>query len=186
MNETATPQNRQADDVKRIGARMEKPDWQEAINLLKAKSPDVHGKVYIPKVDCEYGGQVLMVTDTHIVQRVGKGAAIAHDIKALTNGADLAKDIDAGRIKPGMHMSVTYGQENGKASVFTFDQHRAQEMQKDLKSWAEKNLTNPSARTTFLKHIDAAAKDLAQGRQQQQRDSAPPAPAPQRAHDRSR
>lgn len=185
MNTANAPeQNRPAEDVRRIGDRMAKPDWQEAINLLKAKAPDVHGKVYIPKVGAEYGGQVLMVSDTHIVQRVGKGAAIAHDLKMLSNGKELTADIEAGRVKPGMQMSAAYGEQGGEAKVFTFDQHRANEMHKDLKEWAEQNITSASARSTFLKHVDNATKDLAQGRQQQR--EAPPAPAPARSHDRAR
>ncbi|MDP9897375.1 hypothetical protein J2W32_006468 [Variovorax boronicumulans] len=181
---TAPEQNRQVEDVRRIGERMSKPDWQEAINLLKAKSPEVHGKVYIPKVGAEYGGQVLMVTDSHIVQRVGKGAAIAHDLNMFSNAKELTADIEAGRIKPGMQMSARYGETRGEAQVFTFDQHRANEMHKDLKEWAEQNITSSSARTTFLKHVDHATKDLAQGRPQQQQREAPPAPP--RSHDRAR
>ena len=87
--------------VQRIGEALPKADWLEAINLLKAKAPGEHGRVYAPKEGGEYGGQVLLVTETHIVQRVGRGTAVAHDLRKLSNGAELAADFDAGKLRPG-------------------------------------------------------------------------------------
>lgn len=186
MNAPAAPQQqRQPDDAPRIGGMMPKPDWQEAIQLMKAKNPEVHGKIYLPKAGSEYGGQVMMVTDTHIVQRVSKVSAIAHSFDHLSNGDALAQDVEAGRLKPGMQLNVKYGDARGEGNFFTFNQSRALEMQKDLKEWAEANITSAAARSTFLKHVDTATKELAQGRPQSQRNAPAPTPAP-RAPDRSR
>ena len=171
-------------DVKRIGANMPKPDWQMSIDLLKAYAPGERGKVYIPKAGAEYGGQVMLVTDSHIVQRVGRGTAIAHDLSKLENGQALASDIDSGKLKRGMHMKVQYGQESGLANVIPFNQQRASEINRDLTAWAEKNITNAKGRETFLKHVAAATKELGQAPAAPQR--AAPAPAPQRSMQRDR
>ncbi|MDM0036765.1 hypothetical protein QTI33_31840 [Variovorax sp. J22P271] len=171
-------------DVKRIGANMPKPDWQMSIDLLKAYAPGERGKVYIPKAGAEYGGQVMLVTDSHIVQRVGRGTAIAHDLSKLENGQALASDIDSGKLKRGMHMKVQYGQETGLANVIPFNQQRASEINRDLTAWAEKNITNAKGRETFLKHVAAATKELGQAPAAPQR--AAPAPAPQRSMQRDR
>lgn len=171
-------------EIKRIGANMPKPDWQMSIDLLKARAPDERGKVYIPKAGAEYGGQVLLLTDSHIVQRVGRGTAIAHDLSKLENGRALAGDIDAGKIKPGMHMNVQYDQQSGVAKVIPFNQQRATEIHRDLSAWAEKNITNVKGRETFLKHVAAATKELGQSQVAPQR--AAPAPAPQRSMQRDR
>lgn len=174
-------------DAKRVGQNMPKADWQEAINLLKSKAPGEQGRVYLPKERGEYGGQVLLVTDTHVVQRVGRGTAVAHDLSKLSNGKELASDFESGKVKPGHTMRVNYGseQEGGKATVVPFNQQRATEVRNELGKWAEANISNARGRETFLKHLDAATKEMA-AKQPAQREPAQPAPnrAPAPSKDR--
>lgn len=160
--EQAKPQT-PALEAKRVGQNMPKADWQEAINLLKSKAPGEQGRVYLPKERGEYGGQVLLVTDSHVVQRVGRGTAVAHDLSKLSNGKELAADFESGKVKPGHTMRVTYGseQEGGKATVVPFNQQRATEVRNELGKWAEANISNARGRETFLKHLDAATKEMA-------------------------
>lgn len=42
-----------------------------------------------------------------------------------------------------------------------FNQQRATEIRSELGKWAETNITNARGRETFLKHLDAATKDMA-------------------------
>lgn len=169
-------------DVRRIGENMPKPDWQQSIDLLKMRAPGERASVYIPKAGAEYGGQVLLVTDTHIVQRVGKSTAIAHDLNMLQNGRELSGSIDAGQIKPGVHMKFQYGDERGNGTAIPFNQKRAEEIKADLTAWAEKNITNAKGRETFLKHLEAGTKHIAQppARERAHEPQRAPARAPQR------
>lgn len=150
--------------AQRIGMTMPKPDWMETIQLLKASDPGVPSKVYIPKAGQEYGGQLLMVTDTHAIQRIGKGVAVAHDLSKMSNRASIYADMDASRIRRGMDMKVTYGQDAGSARFFTIDPAQAKTMQRDLAAWAEKNITNPRAREVYLKHVASATLETAKPR----------------------
>jgi hypothetical protein len=152
-----------AADAKRVGEQMPKADWQEAINLLKAKAPAERGRVYLPKEGGEYGGQLLLVTDTHLVQRVGRGTAVAHDLGKLDGGTQLAADFEAGKLKLGNTLRITYGSEHekGQATVVPFNQQRAAEIKRDLSDWAATNITNSRGRESFLKHLDAATRSIA-------------------------
>ncbi|MGJ7523696.1 KfrB domain-containing protein [Variovorax sp. LT1P1] len=169
-------------EVRRIGANMAKPDWQLAIDLLKTHAPNERAAIYIPKAGAEYGGQVLLMTDTHIVQRVGKSTAIAHDLDALQNGRELAGQMDGGQIKRGTHMKFQYGDERGNGTAIPFNQKRADEIKAEMTAWAEKAITNAKGRDTFLKHLDNATKHIAQppARERAREPQRAPARAPQR------
>lgn len=153
--------------AQRIGMTMPKPDWMETIQLLKASDPGLPSKVYIPKAGQEYGGQLLMVTDTHAIQRIGKGVAVAHDLAKMSNRTAISADMDASRIRRGMEMKVTYGQDMGSARFFTIDPAQAKTMQRDLAAWGEKNITNPRAREVYLKHVASAALETPKPRETQ-------------------
>lgn len=169
-------------EVRRIGANMPKPDWQLAIELLKAYAPQDRAAIYIPKAGAEYGGQVLLLTDTHIVQRVGKSTAIAHDLDALQNGRELAGQMDGGQIKRGTHMKFQYGDERGNGTAIPFNQKRADEIKAEMTEWAQKAITNAKGRDTFLKHLENATKHIAQppARERAHEPQRAPARAPQR------
>ncbi|MDP9902388.1 KfrB domain-containing protein [Variovorax ginsengisoli] len=177
----AASQNTQA-TARRIGENMPKPDWQMSIDLLKARAPGERASVYIPKAGAEYGGQVLLVTDTHIVQRVGKSTAIAHDLNALENGRPLSDAIDAGQIKPGTHMKFQYGDDRGTGTAIPFNQKRSEEIKAEMTAWAKEHITNAKGRETFLKHVDAATKNMAQSvsKERPQAPQGAPTRAPQR------
>ena len=84
-------------------------------------------------------------------------------------------------------MRVTYGreQEGGKATMVSFHQQRADEVRSELGKWAEQNITNARGRETFLKHLEAATKEMA-ARQPATRDPAQPAPDRARTPSRDR
>ncbi|MDP9897374.1 hypothetical protein J2W32_006469 [Variovorax boronicumulans] len=151
-------------DAPRIGSTMPRPDWIETMKLMKLKDPDAPVKVFIPKSGTEYGGQVLMVTDTHAIQRVGKGIAIAHDLNKLANRSSIVSDLDTGKISRGMEMRVDYGLEKGNARFFSVDPQQAATMRRDLTSWAEKHISNDRARQVYLKHLDSAALETPKSR----------------------
>jgi hypothetical protein len=168
--------------VRRIGENMPKPDWQQAIDLLKIRAPGERASVYIPKAGAEYGGQVLLVTDTHIVQRVGKATAIAHDLNALENGRELSGAIDGGQVKRGTHMKFQYGDDRGNGVTIPFNQKRSEEIKAEMTAWAKEHITNAKGRDTFLKHVEAATKSIAQPatRERAHEPQRAPARAPQR------
>lgn len=154
--------------AKRIGTTMPKPDWIETIQLLKARDPDAPAKVYIPKAGAEYGGQLLMVTDTHVIQRIGKGIAVAHDLAKMTNRESMAvvnlDALDSGKVKRGMEMHVAYGQDRGNARFFDVDPQHVKSVQRELSSWGEKNIADPRAREVYMKHVAAAALEAPKNR----------------------
>lgn len=159
-----------------IGSWLPKADWATAKEF---GGPD--GRVYIPKGMAEYAGKVVLVTDTHIVQKVSKTAVIAHDIKKLSNGAALAALDKTGRPTAiGKELLVEYGLGNGTGQVKTFEQVRAQEVKEIGEKYAETAFKTPAQKTTFLKHLnlmfekmskESASRDLppAEQRPQQQR-----------------
>lgn len=150
----------------RIGRKMAKPDWETAIKFLESKAGGDRGNIYIPKPGAEYGGEVLFISDTHIVQRVGKASAIAHDLDQLENGKQLNADIDARVVRNGSRMKFVYGQDKGVGHQVTWNQQRADDMRSEMTAWAEKNMTNAKSRDTFLKHVEHFAKDYAAPRQE--------------------
>lgn len=164
--------------AQRIGTTMPKPDWIETIQLLKARDPDAPAKVYIPKAGAEYGGQLLMVTDTHVIQRIGKGIAIAHDLAKMTNRESMAVvNLDAlasGKVKRGMEMHVAYGQDRGTARFFDVDPQHVKSVQRELSAWGEKNIADPRAREVYMKHVAGAALEAPKNRNVGQRPAVSP------------
>lgn len=160
MSITAAPEQQQVqrDPIERLGEKMAKADWQEAVNLVKAK--DGRGSLYLPKAGGEYGGNLFLVTDTHLVQRIARGTLIAHDLNAVENGRALAGEFDAGRLQLGQPMRVEYGEKTGQATVLTFSQAKRLEVKKELTEWAEKAFPNEKARASFNRHIEQFTKEM--------------------------
>lgn len=152
------------DAIKYIGERLPKPDWETARDLVS--SADRKGFVYLAKPNAQYAGKVLMMSDTHIVQQVGKNSAVAHDLAMLENGPELERKFDNGEITAGRtHVKVEYGQNRGKANVISYNQQRAESVQTQAEKWAEQHITNSKSRETFLKHVRAFAQDMAKGQE---------------------
>lgn len=169
--QASTPTNT---EVQRIGSNMPKADWQEALNLLKQKTPQgMRAAMYIPKAGGEYGGPVMMATETHVVQKVGRNTAMIHDLSKLDMDPAMKAQLEAGKIV-NSRLNVKYGQERGQAATLTYNQARAGELKQELREWATKAITNVKGRETFLKHADNFTKDLAQ-----REVKAPPHQAPQ-------
>lgn len=148
--------------IKYIGERLPKPDWETARDLVS--SQDRKGFVYLPKPNAQYAGKVLMMSDTHMVQQVGKNSAVAHDLSKLENGPELERQFDGGGIKAGQtNVKVEYGQDRGKADVLSYNQQRAETVRTQAEKWAEQHISNAKSREAFVKHVRAFAQDMAKG-----------------------
>lgn len=164
LNKVITMEKEAQDAIKYIGERLPKPDWETARNLVS--SSDRKGFVYLAKPNAQYAGKVLMMSDTHLVQQVGKNSAVAHDLSILENGPELERQFDNGEIKAGRtNIKVEYGHDRGKADIVTYNQQRAESVQTQAEKWAEQNITNSKSRETFLKHVRTFAQDMAKGQE---------------------
>lgn len=164
LNKVFTMEKEAQDAIKYIGERLPKPDWETARNLVS--SADRKGFVYLAKPNAQYAGKVLMMSDTHLVQQVGKNSAVAHDLSILENGPELERKFDNGEIKAGRtNIKVEYSQDRGKADIVTYNQQRAEIVQIQAEKWAEQNITNSKSRETFLKHVRTFAQDMAKGQE---------------------
>ncbi len=164
LNKVVTMEKEAQDTIKYIGERLPKPDWETARNLVS--SADRKGFVYLAKPNAQYAGKVLMMSETHLVQQVGKNSAVAHDLSVLENGPELERQFDNGEIKAGRtNIKVEYGQDRGKADIVTYNQQRAETVQTQAEKWAEQNITNSKSRETFLKHVRTFAQDMAKGQE---------------------
>jgi len=145
-----------------IGDKLPKPDWETARDMVS--SPEKKGAVYLPKPHSQYSGKLLAMTDSHLIQQVGKHTAIAHDLSKLENGQQLETDFDTGKIQPNKtNMSIQYDQDKGRADTLTFNQTRAEQVKSQAEKWAEKNITNEKSKEAFMKHIDNFTKDMSKG-----------------------
>jgi len=148
------------EDIRRVGEQMPRADWQEAIDILKSKSPETSARIYLPKAEADYAGKVVMITDTHIVQQVGRGTAVAHDLGKLENGKELNAAIDNNSIRIGSQVAFKYDQDKGKGEVVSYAQHRNDAVKKDLQEWAKEAMPNAKSRDTFLKHLDKGMSEI--------------------------
>lgn len=169
-----------AKDMLTIGRQMPKADWSEARNIAGAGSNN--GRVYLPKIHSDYAGKVVLVTDTHVVQRVSKNAVVAHDISRLENRDEILKLQKEGNLQ-GKNLKITYDGIKSNVEVISFEKQRAQEVQSRAADYAAENIKSPAARQTFLKHIEAmmtaeikrerAGNDPQAPKPQQQKERAP-------------
>ena len=140
-----------------ISENMPRGDWQLAKANFESKTT---GAVTIGlaknNTTSPYKGQILFITDTHILQRVNSNVAVVHEFARLANGAELNAAVDAGKIKPGSQLEVSYGQEMGKAEVVSFNKLRAEIVQREVAEWAKENIKTPKALDTFLKTMEKA------------------------------
>lgn len=174
--------------IKYIGERLPKPDWEIARNLVG--SGDRKGFIYLAKPNAQYAGKMLIMSNTHMVQQVGKNSAVAHDLAMLENGPELERQFDNGEIKAGRtNIKVEYGQDRGKADIITYSQQRAESVQTQAEKWAKQHITNSRSREIFLKHVRAFIEDMAEGHEPAKTQPAKvkipektPAPQPQQPH----
>lgn len=178
MTNTQTPPGSEA---KTIGALMPKPQWAEARDAVSTQG-QINGKVYLPKSMNEYAGKIVYMTETHLVQQVGKNSAVTHDLSKLENGKDLAQAFDEKKIGPRTNIVIKYGEDRGAGEVIPFNAQRAAEVKKEGVAWAEQNIANERTRAMFVKHLDAFTADMAKGSTWQPTRSTAAAPrTPERA-----
>lgn len=140
-----------------ITAPMPRSEWADAKANFESKTTG-HVTLGLAKNNTvtPYKGQVLFITDTHIVQRVNANVAVVHEFAKLSNGAELNAAVDAGKLKPGSQLEVSYGQEHGKGDVVSFNKLRAEIVQREVIEWAKENIKTPKALETFLKTMEKA------------------------------
>jgi hypothetical protein len=170
-----------APETKTIGALMPKAQWAEARDAVSAPG-QTNGKVYLPKSMNEYAGKIVHMTETHLVQQVGKNSAVVHDLTRLENGKDLAAAFDEKKIGPRTNIVIRYNEDRGAGEVVPFNAQRAAEVKKEGVAWAEQNIASERTRAMFVKHLEAFTADMAKGSTWQPARSAAAAPrAPDRA-----
>ncbi|BBL36042.1 hypothetical protein Nstercoris_02321 (plasmid) [Nitrosomonas stercoris] len=164
LNKVITMEKDAQEAIKYIGERLLKPDWEAARDLVS--SNERKGFVYLAKPNAQYAGKIIMMSDTHLVQQVGKNSAVAHDLSKLENGAELTRQFDNNEIKIGRtNIKVEYNQDRGKANIVTYNQQRSEYVRKQAEKWAEQNITNSKSRAAFLKHVHAFTQDMAKGQE---------------------
>ncbi len=166
-------------DTKYIGATMPKPQWAEARDAVSDPGKN-NGKVFLPKPQNEYAGKLLHMTETHLVQQVGKNSAVIHDLSKLENGVNLAQSFDKKELRPRTHVVIKYGEERGVGEVVPFSAQRAAEVKKEGIAWAEQNIKAEKTRALFVKQLEAFTAEMAKGAPQPARQAAAPR-APDRA-----
>lgn len=95
-----------------IGSKMTTSDYTSAMTKIGG---DSLGKIDCPKSGGAYSGKIIQLSDTHVVQQVGKNIAIAHDIKQLSNSAELLNLAVAGKLK-GKLFDINYSNALGSVS----------------------------------------------------------------------
>lgn len=152
--------------ARKLGENIQKADWLEARNAVSDRGA-TNGRVTLPKPNGEYAGKVVFITETHLVQQVGKNAAVAHDLRLLENGRELGEAYDQNKVQAGItRMLVRYDAAKGKAEVVPFNVQRATEVRKQGEVWASKSISNVKARQTFMSHLDKFTTDIARGQTQ--------------------
>ena len=96
-----------------IGARVNSAEYAAALKKLGGAAV---GRVGLPMANVDYCGKIIQVSDTHVVQQVSKHVAIAHDIRVLSNGAQLVKQAAAGKMQ-GKTFDFRYGSTGGTAAL---------------------------------------------------------------------
>lgn len=146
-----------------VGARMQPTDWMRARAAVSQPGRS-DGAVIQAQRGARYTGPVVMVTDTHLVQRVGKSTAVAHDLSALRNGAEIGQAYEG--LKPGLaapRLLVRYEGDRGQAEPQAFKAAELAELKRMAVAWAEKTIAEPKARTDFVERLTAFVAELDSG-----------------------
>jgi hypothetical protein len=146
--------------IAQLGEKMTAIEYRDAVKKLGGESV---GRIDLPKQHCTYTGKIVQVSDTHIVQKVGKNAAVAHSINKVTNGMEIVSLAAKGQMRSA-DMSIKYDGAVGVAKQVGFSIEKSNAAVATSKSWAEQNIGSPKAREAFGKLIESFAK----GREQMQ------------------
>lgn len=168
-----------AKEMLTIGRQLPKADWAVARDIAGAGSNN--GRVYLPKMHTDYAGKVVLVTDTHVIQRVSKNAVVAHDISRLQNRDEILQLQKDGTLQ-GKNLKMTYDGIKSNVEVISFEKQRAQEVQTRAADYAAQNIKSPAARETFLKHIEAM---MTAEMKRERTGNDPVAPKPQQQKERA-
>jgi predicted ABC-type ATPase len=94
-----------------IGSKMTEPEYKSVETKLGIKN----AVITLPQANTTYSGNVMQVSETHIVQRTGNNSAVAHSIEKLSNGKELLSLAASGELK-GKSFDFVYRTEQGKAT----------------------------------------------------------------------
>lgn len=151
-------------DRKIIGEPLPPHEAENARKLVGEKI----GRVLPSRINGEYGGKALYMTETHLIQQVGKATVIAHDLSKLENGDQMGKLYDDGKLTNKV-LKIQYGEERGNAEILPYNMQRAAEIKKQATQMADKAMKNDLTRDPcFKKHVDRFTKDMVQPAQQKQ------------------
>lgn len=98
-------------EVLPLGSKMEVSEYATAMKKLGEQ-----GRIDMPKSNTSYSGKIIQASESHIVQKIDKNHAIAHDVKQLENGRELMKLASAGQLS-GKMMDVKYDGQRGKGAI---------------------------------------------------------------------
>jgi hypothetical protein len=144
----------------RLGAGMPSADWTRARTAVSDPGR-MNGSVSYAKPGQQYSGPVVFVTDTHLVQRVGRNAAVAHDLRVVRNGPEIGQAYEA--LKPNHaapRLLVQYDADKGQAEVQPLKPAELTEVKRQALAWAQQAITSPSARDAFMKHVEGFVSHL--------------------------
>jgi hypothetical protein len=146
-----------------VGASMQPTDWMRA-RAAVSQPGRTDGAVIQAQRGARYTGPVVMVTDTHLVQRVGKSSGVVHDLSTLRNGAEIGQAYEG--LKPGLaapRLLVSYEGNRGQAEPQAFKTAELSELRRMAVAWADKTIAEPRARTDFVERLTAFVAELDRG-----------------------
>ena len=160
--------------VSNIGTKMTASEYSTALQKLGGEGV---GRIELPKEHCGYRGKIIQASDTHIVQKIDKNFAIAHDVTKIANGKEILALAEKGQLR-NADMNVNYNEKVAVAKAVKFNVDDAKAVIANSNAWAAKNIASPESRAAFGKIV----QDLAAARTQAQIFKAPApvqvAPAP--------
>lgn len=143
-----------------VGRPLSKPDYAAAMKYMNRLSPNLQPHIYRPEQGAQYGGEIVMWFDRHLVLRTARNKAVLIDFDSVENGAAILADLDAKRKDEGTRLKVSFTGSKGVAEQVTWNQMRAEQVQKQMLDWADSNLTNAKARASFKKNVQASINDI--------------------------
>lgn len=96
-----------------LGEKMVPTEYASAVTKLGGQGV---ATIVLPQAHTNYAGKVIQVSDTHIVQRIDEGRAVAHDVSKLTNKQEILTMARTGAVS-GKHFDFKYSEKQGIASV---------------------------------------------------------------------
>ena len=92
-----------------VGRKMNASEYTTALQKLGREGL---GRIELPTSSGQYSGKIIQASDTHIVQKIDKNLAIAHDVSNVSNARMIFDQVRAGTFKSNTY-AINY--EGGRA-----------------------------------------------------------------------